>query len=148
MRCSGLLEDLRPHPLPLLRQGELPCAELVRRFKGVGNAVLCGVKTFWEGVDVPGQALSLVVIDRLPFEQPDDPVHQARVARMKARGENWFREYVLPQVVLQLKQGGWATARRRRRSRRHGHSGRAPAHERLRQKRAARSASGSPDHAH
>lgn len=106
MRCSGLLEDLRPHPLPLLRQGELPCAELVRRFKGVGNAVLCGVKTFWEGVDVPGQALSLVVIDRLPFEQPDDPVHQARVARMKARGENWFREYVLPQVVLQLKQGG------------------------------------------
>lgn len=92
-------------PYPILRQGELPRAELVRRFKEAGNAVLFGVKTFWEGVDVPGQALSLVIIDRLPFEPPDDPVHQARVARMKARGENWFRDYVLPQVILQLKQG-------------------------------------------
>ena len=92
-------------PYPLLRQGELPRAELVRRFKEAGNAVLFGVKTFWEGIDIPGKALSLVVIDRLPFEPPDDPVHQARVARMKARGENWFREYVLPQVILQLKQG-------------------------------------------
>jgi Rad3-related DNA helicase len=92
-------------PYLLLRQGDLPRAELVRQFKEAGNAVLFGVKTFWEGVDVPGQALSLVVIDRLPFEPPDDPVHQARVARMKARGENWFREYVLPQVILQLKQG-------------------------------------------
>jgi Rad3-related DNA helicase len=92
-------------PYPLVRQGDLPRAELVRRFREARNAVLFGVKTFWEGVDVPGEALSLVVIDRLPFEPPDDPVHEARVARMKARGENLFREYVLPQVVLQLKQG-------------------------------------------
>jgi Rad3-related DNA helicase len=92
-------------PYPLLRQGDLPRAELVRRFKEARNAVLFGVKTFWEGVDIPGEALSLVVIDRLPFEPPDDPVHEARVARMKARGENWFRDYVLPQAVLQLKQG-------------------------------------------
>jgi len=92
-------------PYPLLRQGDLPRAELVRRFRTERNAVLFGVKTFWEGVDVPGEALSLVVIDRLPFAPPDDPVHQARVARMKARGENWFRGYVLPQMVLQLKQG-------------------------------------------
>ncbi len=88
-----------------LRQGDLPRAELVRRFKEAQNAVLFGVKTFWEGIDIPGEALSLVVIDRLPFEPPDDPVYEARVARMKARGENWFREYALPQVVLQLKQG-------------------------------------------
>ncbi len=92
-------------PYPLLRQGDLPRAELVRRFKEARNAVLFGVKTFWEGVDIPGEALSLVIIDRLPFEPPDDPVHEARVARMKARRENWFRDYVLPQAVLQLKQG-------------------------------------------
>ncbi len=92
-------------PYPVVRQGDLPRAELVRQFKEARNAVLFGVKTFWEGVDIPGEALSLVVIDRLPFEPPDDPVHEARVARMKARGENWFREYVLPQVILQLKQG-------------------------------------------
>jgi len=92
-------------PYPILRQGDLPRAELVRRFKEARNAVLFGVKTFWEGVDIPGEALSLVVIDRLPFEPPDDPVHEARVARMKARRENWFRDYVLPQAVLQLKQG-------------------------------------------
>jgi Rad3-related DNA helicase len=92
-------------PYPLLRQGDHPRAELVRMFRTERNAVLFGVKTFWEGVDVPGEALSLVVIDRLPFAPPDDPVHQARVARMKALGENWFRGYVLPQMVLQLKQG-------------------------------------------
>lgn len=92
-------------PYPLLRQGDLPRAKLVRMFKTEPHAVLFGVKTFWEGVDVPGEALSLVVIDRLPFAPPDDPVHLARVARMKARGENWFRGYVLPQMVLQLKQG-------------------------------------------
>jgi Rad3-related DNA helicase len=92
-------------PYPLLRQRDLPRAELVRKFKEARNAVLFGVKTFWEGVDIPGEALSLVVIDRLPFEPPDDPVHEARVASMKARGENWFRDYILPQAVLQLKQG-------------------------------------------
>jgi Rad3-related DNA helicase len=92
-------------PFPILRQGDLPRAELVHRFKDARNAVLFGVKTFWEGVDIPGAALSLVVIDRLPFEPPDDPVHEARVTQMKARNENWFRDYILPQAVLQLKQG-------------------------------------------
>lgn len=99
-------EEISPGiPYPILRQGDLPRAELVRRFKEARNAVLFGVKTFWEGVDIPGEELSLVVIDRLPFESQDDPVHEARVARMKARRENWFRDYVLPQAVLQLKQG-------------------------------------------
>ncbi len=94
-------------PYPLLRQGDLPRAELFRKrkFKETRNAVLFGVKTFWEGIDIPGEALSLVAIDRLPFEPPDDPVHEARVASMKSRGENWFRDYILPQAVLQLKQG-------------------------------------------
>jgi Rad3-related DNA helicase len=102
-----LVKDL---PYPLLRQGDLPRAELIHRFKIAGNAVLFGLKSFWEGVDIPGEALSLVVIDRLPFHPSDDPVHEARIARMKARkekgdDEDWFVEYVLPQAVLQLKQG-------------------------------------------
>lgn len=92
-------------PYPLLRQEDLPRAELIRRFKSAHNAVLFGLKSFWEGVDIPGEALSLVVIDRLPFHPPDDPVHEARIARMKARQEAWFAGYVLPQATLQLKQG-------------------------------------------
>lgn len=98
-------------PYPLLRQGDLPRAELIHRFKIAGNAVLFGLKSFWEGVDIPGEALSLVVVDRLPFHPPDDPVHEARIARMKARKEkdedeeDWFAGYVLPQAALQLKQG-------------------------------------------
>ncbi len=90
---------------PLLRQGDLPRIELTRQFREEEGAVLFGLKSFWEGVDIAGEALSLVVIDKLPFDPPDDPVHEARVAQMKARGENWFGTYVLPQTVLRLKQG-------------------------------------------
>lgn len=92
-------------PYPVLRQGDMPTNELVRRFKNAGNAVLFGVKSFWEGVDIAGDALSLVVIDKLPFNPPNDPVGQARVEAMKVTGENWWGEYVLPQVILHLKQG-------------------------------------------
>jgi Rad3-related DNA helicase len=91
-------------PFPVLRQGEMNRPELIKRFRAEG-AVLLGLKTFWEGVDIPGEDLSLVVIDKLPFSVPDDPVHEAKVNLMKMRGENWFGEYVLPQVVLLLKQG-------------------------------------------
>src|SRR5713101_3638348 len=99
-------EQLAPQmEFPLLRQGDLPRIELTRRFKEEEGAVLFGLKSFWEGVDIPGEALSLVVIDKLPFDPPDDPVHEARVAQMKAAGENWFGTYVLPQTVLRLKQG-------------------------------------------
>ncbi len=91
-------------PFTVLRQGELNRPDLIRRFRQEG-AVLFGLKTFWEGVDIAGEALSLVVIDRLPFAPPDDPLHEAIVNAMKARGENWFGGYVLPQVVLLLKQG-------------------------------------------
>jgi Rad3-related DNA helicase len=79
--------------------------ELVSSFRERPGAVLFGLKSFWEGVDIAGEALSLVVIDKLPFDPPDDPVHEARVAQMKAAGENWFGIYVLPQAVLRLKQG-------------------------------------------
>src|SRR5256714_15062330 len=83
----------------------MPRIELTRQFREDKGAVLFGLKSFWEGVDIPGEALSLVVIDKLPFDPPDDPVHEARVAQMKAAGENWFGVYVLPQTVLRLKQG-------------------------------------------
>jgi len=90
---------------PVLRQGDLPRFLLVQRFRQQRGSVLFGLKTFWEGVDVVGDALSLVVIDKLPFEPPDEPVHAARIAQMISRGEDWFGAYVLPQAVLQLKQG-------------------------------------------
>ena len=79
--------------------------ELVREFRAAAGAVLFGLKSFWEGVDIAGEALSLVVIDKMPFDPPDDPVQEARVAIMKKHGENWFGSYVLPQAVLRLKQG-------------------------------------------
>jgi len=90
---------------PVLRQGDLPRLLLVQHFRQRHGSVLFGLKTFWEGVDIAGEALSLVVIDKVPFEPPDDPVHAARVARMIRNGEDWFGAYVLPQAVLQLKQG-------------------------------------------
>ncbi len=90
---------------PLMLQGDYSRVELVRRFRTTPNAVLLGLKSFWEGVDIAGEALSLVVIDKLPFDPPDDPVHEARVKQMKEAGEDWFGSYVLPQATLRLKQG-------------------------------------------
>ncbi len=90
---------------PLLLQGDFSRIELIRRFRTTPNAVLLGLKSFWEGVDIAGEALSLVVIDKLPFDPPDDPVHEARVQLMKEANEDWFNGYVLPQATLRLKQG-------------------------------------------
>lgn len=99
-------ELMSPHlSYPLLKQGDMPRIELTRRFRQEEGAILFGLKSFWEGVDIAGDALSLVVIDKLPFDPPDDPVHEARIALMKAKNENWFGTYVLPQAVLRLKQG-------------------------------------------
>ncbi|MEM8982260.1 MAG: ATP-dependent DNA helicase [Pseudomonadota bacterium] len=90
---------------PVLVQGTLPRDALLRQFRRAGNAVLLATSTFWEGVDVPGQALSLVVIDKLPFASPADPLLQARIEHHRRRGENAFAEHQLPQAVLALKQG-------------------------------------------
>jgi len=79
--------------------------ELTRQFRLRERAVLLGLKSFWEGVDVVGEALSLVVVDKLPFDPPDDPVNEARVNAMKQAGENWFGGYALPMATLRLKQG-------------------------------------------
>jgi ATP-dependent DNA helicase DinG len=90
---------------PLLVQGTGSRSELLERFRRLGNAVLLGSQSFWEGVDVRGEALSVVVIDKLPFAPPDDPVLAARIDGLKAREGNPFTELQLPQAVLQLKQG-------------------------------------------
>jgi len=90
---------------PLLMQGEGSRTELLERFRKLGNAVLLGSQSFWEGVDVRGDALSLVIIDRLPFAPPDDPVLAARIETINAEGRNAFMEYQLPQAVITLKQG-------------------------------------------
>lgn len=92
-------------PFPLLRQGEMPTARLIETFKAEPNAVLFGTQSFWEGVDVPGHALRLVVIDRLPFAVPDSPLHKARVDSITASGGDWFADFALPQALLKLKQG-------------------------------------------
>ena len=90
---------------PLMLQGEGSRNELLGRFREHGNAVLLGSQSFWEGVDVRGEALSLVVIDKLPFAPPDDPVLAARIALIKKQGRNAFMEYQLPRAVISLKQG-------------------------------------------
>jgi ATP-dependent DNA helicase DinG len=90
---------------PLLVQGTGARSELLVRFRALGNAVLLGAASFWEGVDVRGDALSVVLIDKLPFAPPDDPVLAARIEALRAQGGNPFLEYQLPQAVLQLKQG-------------------------------------------
>ena len=90
---------------PLLIQGQMPKRELIEAFQSIGNAVLLGTSSFWEGVDVRGEALSLVVIDKLPFGSPGDPVMGARIEHMKQAGGNPFFEYQIPQAAIALKQG-------------------------------------------
>ncbi len=92
-------------PFPVLVQGEAPREALLNRFRELGNAVLLATGSFWEGVDVKGEALSIVAIDKLPFASPDDPLLKARLEGIRRRGGNPFFEYQLPQAVLALKQG-------------------------------------------
>ncbi len=101
--AAGMQE--RALDLPLLMQGDASRSELLERFRELGNAVLLGSQSFWEGVDVRGEALSLVIIDRLPFAPPDDPVLAARIAKINRDGRNAFMEYQLPEAVISLRQG-------------------------------------------
>ena len=90
---------------PLLLKGDSTRTELLDRFRANGNAVLVGSQSFWEGVDVRGEALSVVIIDKLPFAPPDDPVLSARIDKLNTEGKNAFMEYQLPYSVITLKQG-------------------------------------------
>ncbi|CAK8720492.1 ATP-dependent DNA helicase DinG [Candidatus Electrothrix laxa] len=92
-------------PYPLLRQGTCSRSQLLDRFAEEIDSVLFAVASFWEGVDVPGESLSLVIIDKLPFEVPSDPVMMARMERIKAAGGNPFMEFQIPRAILALRQG-------------------------------------------
>lgn len=100
---EAFAQDQRPWPL--LVQGEMGRTELLDQFRAAGNAVLIGSQSFWEGVDVRGEALSVVIIDKLPFAPPDDPVLAARIAEMEKRGLNGFMHHQLPEAIINLKQG-------------------------------------------
>ena len=115
--CTSLRAMRRTHELlqakladeglemPLMVQGEGSKNDLLQRFRHHGAAILVGSQSFWEGVDVRGEALSLVVIDKIPFAPPDDPVLSARIEEMKKQGRNAFIEYQLPRAVINVKQG-------------------------------------------
>jgi len=93
------------HDWPLLKQGEATRRELLDRFARLRHPVLVGSASFWEGIDLPGDILTLVAIDKLPFAPPDDPVVEARLRACRARGGNPFEQYQLPEAAIALKQG-------------------------------------------
>ncbi|HYH55950.1 MAG TPA: ATP-dependent DNA helicase, partial [Anseongella sp.] len=115
--CTSLRAMQRAHELllgafkreqldyPILLQGEGSRSHMLERFRNTDNAVLIGSQSFWEGVDVRGEALSVVIIDKLPFAPPDDPVLAARIDKINKEGRNAFMEYQLPRAVINLKQG-------------------------------------------
>ena len=92
-------------PYDVLVQGEAPRERLLERFREQVGSVLLATSTFWQGVDVPGESLSLLVIDKLPFSAPGDPLHEARCEAVEQAGGDWFRDYALPTAMLQLRQG-------------------------------------------
>jgi ATP-dependent DNA helicase DinG len=92
-------------PYEVLVQGELPRERLLERFRSEVDSVLLATSTFWQGVDIPGESLSLLVIDKLPFSAPGDPLHEARCEAVEASGGDWFRDFALPTAMLQLRQG-------------------------------------------
>jgi ATP-dependent DNA helicase DinG len=104
-RVAADLQEHLPGSRPVLRQGDLSRTELMTRFRDGERAVLVGSASFWEGIDFPGQLLTLVVIDKLPFAPPDDPVTEARIRRCREQGGNPFMEYQVPEAAIALKQG-------------------------------------------
>lgn len=111
----ALTEDKqKPFGFPVLVQGDAPRGELLEQFRETPGAVLFGTSSFWEGVDVVGEQLSAVVIDKLPFAVPGDPLISARIDWLESRGGNGFRDYQVPMAILSLKQGLGRLIRSRR----------------------------------
>ncbi len=103
-RCFDVLSGVLP--FECRRQGEMPRKRLIDWFRGTPSAVLFGTSSFWEGVSVEGEQLSCVIIDRIPFQVPDDPVYEARCEAIKESGEgDWFKDLALPHAIMRLKQG-------------------------------------------
>ena len=90
---------------PIFKQGEAAPQHLLNEFKKAGNGILLATDTFWQGIDVPGPALSCVIITRLPFLAPDTPLEEARHEWMAAKGMNVFNEYTLPKAIIKFRQG-------------------------------------------
>jgi ATP-dependent DNA helicase DinG len=103
-RLREVFEE-RKLPFQLFVQGEAGRTELLAQFRRSGNGILIGSQSFWEGIDVRGEALSLVVIDKLPFAPPDDPVLSARINAIEKTGKNGFVHHQLPEAIINLKQG-------------------------------------------
>lgn len=102
----GLAEEFKASlPLPVLMQGEMSKTQLLQKFVSSGNALLVATQSFWEGVDVRGDTLSCVIIDKLPFTAPDDPLLRARIDDCELRGGDAFRDVQIPDAVISLKQG-------------------------------------------
>jgi ATP-dependent DNA helicase DinG len=105
-QMNDLFERVRNRvAFPLLLQGTAPRSVLLERFKNTPGAVLFATSSFWQGVDVPGDQLSCVIVDRLPFAVPSDPIVAARVSALQEEGRNAFSEFQVPSAVLALKQG-------------------------------------------
>jgi len=107
-RVAARLQQLMERdstPLPLLVQGSSSRRTMLDNFRASGNAVLVGSASFWEGIDIRGDALSIVIIDKLPFAPPDDPIVEAKIRYLRRSGRNPFNDYQLPEAVLRLQQG-------------------------------------------
>jgi ATP-dependent DNA helicase DinG len=105
-QLDGLADRAAPRiPYPVLIQGDAPRERLLERFRDEVDSVLIATQTFWQGVDVQGESLSLLVIDKLPFAAPGDPLVEARCERIARAEGDWFAEYALPSAILQLRQG-------------------------------------------
>ena len=92
--------------IQVLLQGQSPKRQLMQQFLAQPRSVLVGSQSFWEGIDVPGDALQCVLIDKLPFPPPNDPLVEARVKRLEAAGRNAFADYFVAEAAVSLKQGG------------------------------------------
>ena len=99
------LREALPKKLKVLVQGEIARGKLLESFRRDVSSVLVGTTSFWQGVDVPGESLTCVVMMKLPFAVPDDPLVQARVESLRERGRNPFNEYQVPQAVMMFRQG-------------------------------------------
>jgi ATP-dependent DNA helicase DinG len=113
MRAVQAMAELAV-PYPIFAQGVAPRSHLLKQFRDTRNAVLFATSSFWQGVDVIGEALSCVIVDKLPFASPGDPITSARIDAIRARGGDPFAEYQVPLAILALQQGLGRLIRHRR----------------------------------